>query len=118
MAYNVIIYPSGTTGISSPHIVYEGVNGSENGLIYITSPGVINFSASTNPTLLSFDNSNVTTTGVTVTNAPSGVWVGGQNMINSSGVWIGPQTNIKGSQGATGNTGAQGATGNQGAQGN
>jgi hypothetical protein len=95
---DVIIYPSGTTGNSSPHIVYEGASAADSIQINMVAPGDVKFSATTSPSLVVFSNNDITTTGVTISSSPSGLWVGGQNMINNAGVWIGPQTTIKGAQ--------------------
>ena len=117
MAKNIIIYPSGTTSNTNPHIVFKGDAGQIQ-LNVIATPGdaALQLSSSTVSLGTILDPSTgITASGFTITTGD--VQVGGVSAISTGGFWKGNLANIKGAQGSQGEQGIQGIQGIQGLQG-
>jgi len=114
MATNIIIYPSGTTSNTNPHIVFKGDAGQIQ-LNVIATPGdaALQLSSSTVSSGTILDPSTgITSSGFTITTGD--VQVGGLSAVSTGGFWKGNLANIKGAQGSQGNQGFKGVKGDTG----
>jgi hypothetical protein len=114
MATNIIIYPSGTTSNTNPHIVFKGDAGQIQ-LNVIATPGdaALQLSSSTVSSGTILDPSTgITSSGFTITTGD--VQVGGVSAVSTGGFWKGNLANIKGAQGSQGNQGFKGVKGDTG----
>ena len=84
---NVIIYPTGTTGNSDPHIVFDDDTAKLQ--FNVKSTGALSLSSATVSAGFEISNTNITTSGASITGGVT--YFGGVPMINSVGVWIGPK---------------------------
>ena len=78
---NIIIYPSGNTSNTDPHVVFD--DGSSK-LQFNVKDTFLSLSSATQSSGAAIGPTNVTVTGATVTGG--NLFVGGNQMINSSGV--------------------------------
>ncbi len=116
MANNIIIYPTGTTSNTNPHIVFKGDAGQIQ-LNVIATPGdaALQLSSSTVSLGTILDPSTgITASGLTVNSIPSGggkIFANNFLAVDDLGVWKGNLANIKGAQGSQGNQGFKGNKG-------
>ncbi len=117
MPNNIIIYPTGTTSNTNPHIVFKGDTGQVQLNVVATPSGaalVVSSSTQSSGTVIN-PTSGITTTGLTM--STGSLRIKGNLAINSDGTWGGNLQNIKGAQGAQGSQGTIGTQGAQGSQG-
>ena len=108
MADGIVIYPSGNTTNTNPHIEFSGAGGYY--IMEIDSSGP-NIDVSFKPTTgspykiyrISDSDSPLTLYGNSRFN--KGLYVAGTQMVGADGYWAGPDTNIKGEKGTLGPTG-------------
>ena len=111
---NIIIYPTGSTLNTNPHIIFSGTGvdytieiDTTGDLIFKSSTDIFKIVDSTSPLLLPGE--------VNVVN--SELYVGTTMVVNSSGDWVGDTHNLKGYKGLKGGQGPTGTKGNTGIKG-
>ena len=111
---NIIIYPTGSTSNTNPHIIFSGSGNSY--AIEIDNSGDLIFKSSTNIFKVSDSNTPLSLPAeANVVN--SELYVGSMMVVDSGGHWVGQLEGLKGQKGLKGLRGRDGIEGTKGNKG-